>query len=213
VRKAIMHAIDREAMVKSLVGEPARVVHTFCNPSSFGCTDEGAARYAYDPAQAKRLLAEAGFPNGFDIELYAVRDRPNVEAIVGYLRAVGIRASLRFVQVEAATDAARSGKVAMIYRANGDARQDVCQQMFNVFGGGPFDINHDGELRDLIDRGNASLDPHLRKALYAKALALIQERAYDLPLYTLTTYYVAAKDLVFTPGSGTEIHFWEMSWK
>ena len=212
VRKAIMHAIDREAMVKSLVGEPARVVHTFCYPSSFGCTDEGAARYAYDPAQAKQLLTEAGFPKGFDVELYAFRDRPNVETIINYLRAVGIKANLRFVQQPAALDAIRAGKVAMIYRANGDARQDVSQPMANVFVS-PYDMNQDGELRDLIDRGNASFDPEVRKSLYAKALSLIQERAYDVPLYTLTNYYVVAKDLVFTPYSGAEIHFWEMSWK
>jgi peptide/nickel transport system substrate-binding protein len=212
VRKAIMHAIDRESMVKSIVGEGARVMHTFCYPSSFGCTDEGAPRYAYDPAKAKQLLSDAGFRNGFDIDLYAYRDRPNVEAIINYLRAVGIRANLRFVQAEAAADAARAGKVAMIYRNNGDARQDVSQPMFNVFGGGTFDMNRDRELRDLIDRGNTSFDPEVRKALYAKALVLIQERAYDLPLHTVTTYYVAAKDLVFTAYPG-EIHFWEMSWK
>jgi peptide/nickel transport system substrate-binding protein len=212
VRKAIMHAIDRDTMVKSIVGEGARVMHTFCYPSSFGCTDEAAPRYAYDPAKAKQLLADAGFPNGFDIDIYAYRDRPNLEAIINYLRAVGIRANLRFVQPAVTTDAIRAGKVAMVYRNSGSARQDVSQPMFALFGGGPTDMNHDLELRDLIDRGNTSLDPTVREALYAKALALIQERAYDLPLYTLPTYYVAAKDLVFTTYPG-EMHFWEMSWK
>jgi peptide/nickel transport system substrate-binding protein len=89
VRKAILHAIDREAMVKSIVAEGARVLHTFCHPSLFGCTDEGAPRYPYDPAKAKQLLTDAGFPNGFDIDLFASRDRPHTEAMIGYLRAVG----------------------------------------------------------------------------------------------------------------------------
>jgi peptide/nickel transport system substrate-binding protein len=211
VRQAIMQAIDRDAMVKSIVGEGARVVHTFCHPSMFACTDEGAPHYAYDPAKAKQLLAEAGFPNGFDIDLYTFRDRPNVEAIINYLRAVGIRANLRFLQVAALVDAIRAGKVAMAYRRSGGARQDVSEPL-DVFGGGSFDMNRDGELRDLIDRGNTSFDPQLRKASYAKALALIQERAYVLPLYTFPTYYVAAKDLVFTTYPN-EMHFWEMSWK
>jgi peptide/nickel transport system substrate-binding protein len=209
VRKAIMHAIDREAMVKSIVGEGARVLHTFCAPSMFGCTDEGAPRYAYDPAKAKQLLAEAGFANGFDIDLYAYRNRAQTEAMIGYLRAVGIRANLRFVQVAAAGDARRAGKVAMQHSTSGDARQDVSQMMSRFFGGNPDDMNRDNEVRDLIDLGNSSIDPEERKASYAKALALIQERAYDLPLFSLPTYNVAAKDLVFTP-YGEEMHFWEL---
>ena len=56
-------------------------------------------------------------------------------------------------------------------------------------------------------------DPQVRKEAYAKALALIQERAYVLPLYTLPIYYVAAKDLVFTAFPDEIIRFWEMSWK
>src|SRR5215210_9314492 len=45
VRRALNHAIDREAMAKNIVGEGARVIHTICFPSQFGCTDEGAMRY------------------------------------------------------------------------------------------------------------------------------------------------------------------------
>ena len=69
VRKAIIHAIDREAMVKNIVGDGSRVINTICFPSQFGCTDEGATRYNYDPAKAKALLAKAGFPNGFSMSL------------------------------------------------------------------------------------------------------------------------------------------------
>jgi peptide/nickel transport system substrate-binding protein len=74
-------------------------------------------------------------------------------------------------------------------------------------------MNRDNEVRELIDRGNSSFDPQVRKQAYAKALALIQERAYVLPLYSLPTYYVAAKDLVFTPYPDESIRFYEMSWK
>ena len=63
------HAIDRESIVKNIVGAGSRVLHTQCFPSQFGCTDQGAARYAYDPALAKKLLAEAGYPDGFKVSL------------------------------------------------------------------------------------------------------------------------------------------------
>ena len=54
----------------------------------------------YDPVQAKKLLAEAGYPNGFDAgDLYAVPPYfATGEAIVGYLGAIGIRTRLRTME-------------------------------------------------------------------------------------------------------------------
>ena len=119
VRQAIAHAIDRESMVKQIVGEGARVLHTPCFPSQFGCTDEGATRYRYDPAKAKQLLKDAGYPDGFDIDFYAYRERNQTEAMIGYLRAVGIRANLRFMQYAAMRDQARAGKAPLIHQSWG----------------------------------------------------------------------------------------------
>ena len=90
-----------------------------CFPSQFGCTDEGAPRYAYDPAKAKQLLAEAGFPNGFEIDLYAYRERNQTEAMIGYLRAVGIKANLRFMQYAAMREALRAGKAPLVHQTWG----------------------------------------------------------------------------------------------
>jgi peptide/nickel transport system substrate-binding protein len=214
VRKAIMYAIDRETMIKSIVGEGARLLHTVCFPSQFGCTDEGAPRYNYDPARAKQLLAEAGFPDGFNIDLYAYRERNQTEAIIGYLRAVGINANLRFMQYPAMRDAMRSGKAPMIHQTWGSfSINDVsaATPVFHKFT--PDDLNRDAEVRDLLEQGDSSVDPAMRKQSYRNALILIAERLYAIPLYSLPTYYVAAKDLDFNAYSDELPRFWEMSWK
>ena len=214
VRKAILHAVDREGMVKSIVGEGSRVLHTICFPSQFGCTDEGAPRYAYDPAKAKQLLAEAGYPNGFDVDLYAYRERNHVEAIIGYLHAVGIRANLRFLQYVAVRDSTRAHKAPLSHQTWGSfSVNDVSASTPVFFEFTADDVNRDPEIRDLLERGDSSVDPAARKQAYAKALALIQERAYALPLFSLTTYYGAADGLVFTPYPDELPRFWEMSWK
>jgi peptide/nickel transport system substrate-binding protein len=213
VRKAIFHAIDREGMLKSLVGQGGRLLHVFCYPAEFGCIDDHAPHYAYDPAKAKALLAEAGFPNGFDMELYAYRDRAQTEAMIGYLRAVGIRANLRFVQPAAGREARRAGKVAMDHWTWGTGIQDIFSTTSVFFGGNPDDMNRDAEVRMLLERGDMSLDPAVRKAAYAKALALIEERAYALPLFALPVTFVANKDLAFTVYPDEIPRFWEMSWK
>jgi len=214
VRQAIIHAIDRDAMVKSIVGEGSRVLHVPCFPTQFGCIDEGAPHFAYDPAKAKQLLADAGFPDGFAVDLYAYRDRDQVEAMIGYLRAVGIRANLRFLQYAAFDAAVRGGKAPIAAWTWGSfSINDVSAGVSNFHKWQADDVNRDGEVRKLLERGDAALDPEVRKSAYAKALALITERAYVLPLYTIPVYYVATKDLVFTAYADEIPRFWEMSWK
>jgi peptide/nickel transport system substrate-binding protein len=214
VRKAIMHAIDREAMVKSIVGEGSRVLHAFCFPSQFGCIDERAPRYAYDPAKAKALLAEAGYPNGLDLEFYAYQDRPQTEAMIGYLRAAGIRTSLRFMQYAAVRDAGRSAKAPLSHQTWGSfSVNDVSAATPNFFKFTLDDLARDPEIRDLLEKGDTSIDAKVRADAYARALGLIQERAYALPMYSLPALYAASKDLVFKAYVDELPRIWEMSYK
>ena len=53
----------------------------------------------------------------------------------------------------------------------------------------------------------------MRKEAYKKALALIAERAYAVPLYSLPVYYAATADLVFKAYPDEMPRFWEMTWK
>ena len=203
-------------MVKQIVGEGARVLHTLCFPSQFGCTDDGAPRYAYDPAKAKQLLAEAGFPNGFDIDLYAYRERNQTEAMIGYLRAVGIRANLRFMQYAAMreADARRQGGVLApdLGFVLGQRRVGVDAGLLQVRPG-----RRHRAIRKCATSCNAGRHSRsIRRCARtptSKALALIAERAYSLPLYSLTTYYVAYKDLAFTAYPDEMPRFWEMTCK
>ncbi|MCG8565618.1 MAG: ABC transporter substrate-binding protein, partial [Desulfobacterales bacterium] len=79
VRQAVNHAINRNAIAKNLVGGQSRAVYSACFPSQFGCEQE-LKQYEYNPALAKQLLADAGYPNGFETTLYGYRNRPFAEA-------------------------------------------------------------------------------------------------------------------------------------
>jgi peptide/nickel transport system substrate-binding protein len=212
VRQAIMHAIDRETMVQFMIGGGARVLHSQCSPGAFGCTDAGVSRYAYDPGRARQLLAEAGYPNGFDIDLYAYSDRNQAEALIGYLNAVGIRARLRYLQTAAVAAARRAGKVALWVGSNANSIADASFALLG-FQYGPDDMSRDPAIRDLLLRADSALDPDVRKAAYARVLQLIAERAYSLPLYSRPNFYLAAKDLVFTHHNDNILRFYEMSWE
>jgi peptide/nickel transport system substrate-binding protein len=214
VRRAINHAIDRQSMVNNLVGEGSRPLHTICFPAQVGCTDEGARRYEYNPTKAKQLLAEAGYPNGFEVPLGAYRERNQTEALIGYLKAVGITANLSFLQYAALREQVRGNKVALTHQTWGSfSVNDVSAATPNYFAFEGEDITRDPEVRDLLAEGGSTVDPNRRKQAYRKALALIAERAYAVPLYTLPVYYAATADLVFKAYPDELPRFWEMSWK
>ncbi len=214
VRKAIIHAIDREAMVKNIVGEGSRVINTICFPSQFGCTDEGAPRYAYDPAKAKALLAEAGFTGGLTMDIVAYRERNQTEALIGYLQAVGIKTNLRFLQYAAMREQIATGKAMLTHQTWGSfSVNDVSAATPNYFAFRSEDITRDAQVRDLLNKGNNSVEPQVRKDAYKEALKIIAEKAYAVPLYSLPVYYVASKDLAFKAYPDELVRFWEMSWK
>ena len=99
VRQALYQAIDIEAIKKKVMrglSEPAGII-TF--PGVNGYTAELDKRLPYDPEASKKLLAEAGYPNGFEVELRCPNDRyVNDEAIctavVGMLGKVGVKVNL-----------------------------------------------------------------------------------------------------------------------
>jgi peptide/nickel transport system substrate-binding protein len=216
VRKAIAHAIPRAQMVKELVGEKARMINAICFPTQFGCDDSKTVRYAYDPAKARALLAEAGYTGDkkISVDLYAYRERNQSEAMIGALRSVGITANLKFMQYAAMREQIRAHKAAMAHQTWGSfSVNDISASTPVYFKFLADDTARDPEVRDLLEKGDSSVDPAARKEAYAKALALIQERVLAVPLYSLTTHYVANGALKFETYPDEIPRFWEMSWK
>jgi peptide/nickel transport system substrate-binding protein len=214
VRRTLNHAIDRERMVNSLVGEVSRIIHTICFTSQFGCIDEGTPRYEYDPQKAKQPLAEVGFPNGFEFLFLAYRERRQSEAIICYLQTISVKANIMFLQYAAMCGQVASNKAGLTHQTWGSfSVNDVSAATPNYFAFGAEDVTRDAEVRDLLDEGGSSVDPDVRKRAYKQALTLIAERAYAVPLYSLPVYHAVTADLVFTAYPDEMPRFWEMTWK
>ncbi len=102
VRQAVAHAIDKAAIIKSILGGNAVAIHGPLVSLEWGFDPNLRDSYPYNPARAKELLAQAGRPNGFEAEFeYAPGITPKntetAEAIVNYLAAVGIRAKVNAI--------------------------------------------------------------------------------------------------------------------
>ncbi|QEP30641.1 ABC transporter substrate-binding protein [Pukyongiella litopenaei] len=213
VRQAIAHAINREAIVDNLLSKGSELTDVVCHPGMFGCVSDAEA-YAYDPEEARRLLAEAGFADGFTVEMWETSSHTISEAIAGDLRNVGITANLHTVTWPAMYDAWTSGESLIAQSSTTHwSIKDVSITMSAYFGGNPQDIARDEELHALIDQANESIDPEERKAIYSQALARITENVYWVPLWNLSNNYVLNSDLDFTGAFDEIIRFNEASWK
>ena len=213
VRQAVNYAIDRETILKNIVGEGGSLINAICAPSQTGCSQD-IPGYEYNPEKAKKLMAEAGYANGFEVDLGAYRDRNQTEAFINYLAAIGIKANLQFTQYVAMRDLARSGKSSIAHETWGsNLVNDLSGSTPVYFGFGQDDRTRDPEVRELLDKGDVTTDPEERKAIYRKALTLISERAYAVPLWTLPVYYVASNEVSFKTYPDELVRFWEMDWK
>lgn len=213
VRRAMFYAIDRAALVKNLVGDGAVVQKSMCSMNQFGCTDK-VPDYPYDPAKAKALLAEAGYPNGFDITFYAYRDRPFSEAVANYLRAVGIRTNMQFMQWRALRPIVTGGKAQLVHLTLGsNGMLDASASTSYYFKFTPDDYARDPQVRDWLETADTSIDPETRKTFYAKALARINDQAYFVPLFTYGRTYAFNKDLDYPLTPDEMAHFYLARWK
>lgn len=213
VRRAVAHALDREAITSALIRGTARVLKSACYPSQFGCAQD-IPQYEYDPEKAKALLAEAGYPNGLTIDLYGYLDRTHTEAIMGQLAAVGINANLQWLQFGPMFKALQEGKAPFTHLTTGSwSINDVSITLRGSFAGGPWDVAQDKELIGWVVEGDNVIDPEQRKAIYRKALERIQDQVYWLPLNTYYITYAFTDELEFTPQPDEVARFYAAKWK
>jgi peptide/nickel transport system substrate-binding protein len=213
VRQAMNYAVNKEAIVRDVLKGTGSMSAGPVLPGTWGA-DAGLKPYPYAPARARKLLAEAGFPNGLDTEIFAYRERNQTEAIISNLQAAGIRAKLTFSQYAAMRDSIRAGKASLTHQTWGSfSVNDVSASTPVWFAFEADDITRDPKVRDLLIKGNNSVDPNVRKDAYREAHKLIADNAYSVPLWSLPVYYVATRDLNFEAYPDEMVRFWEMTWK
>jgi peptide/nickel transport system substrate-binding protein len=214
VRQAINMAVDKASIVKALVGGASQPIVSACNPIQFGC-DTAVTSYPFDGAKAKALLAEAGHPNGIKLDL-VVTSLPKVqaEAIAANLAKAGIQVTLNEQQYAPAISAWREGRAPLLLTnwgsyGVGDAGLSVGQ----FFSGTGDDLAKDKEIIPLLESANTSMDRDKRKADYAKALKMIADKAYWLPLWTYNVNTAHSKDLDVVQNADEFVEFYRAYWK
>jgi peptide/nickel transport system substrate-binding protein len=186
VRQAANLAVDMDGIIKHVLNGLADRVATTVNPMAFGF-DPGVKPYKQDLAQAKKLLAEAGFPNGLDVGF--MRGQPVVEpgviqtsdAIVADLAKAGIRTKARMVgETGPFTNMVRDGKAEPMFEWSWGYYSifDADAILFDVMTcNQPYSVYCNKALDDLVIQGRSTLDTKRRTEIYAKAQRLIRDDA------------------------------------
>jgi ABC-type transport system substrate-binding protein len=191
VRQAINHAIDVPTIINSLVsgrGTPAAGVI----PPTLEGADESRRPYGFDVNRAKQLLAEAGHPNGIDVDLW-VGANPifmrMAEAVQGYLNQAGIRTKIVQRETAAAREASRAGQTDLFlkdwFADYPDAENFLYPLLHsaNKGVGGNISFYENPRFDQLVTASRRELDDARRVQLYRDADALAFQDAPMVFLY------------------------------
>jgi peptide/nickel transport system substrate-binding protein len=211
VRQAVGYAIDREAIVKAIFRGGADVLHGPVGSGQYGYSPDVSPKYSYDPAKAKALLKQAGYPDGVEIDFYTatnryVNDRQSSQAIVPMLEAAGFKVKFHTPEYSTHWPIVRKGKRPFYYQGRGSVVDPsaAIAQYFET-GATPRIGYSNPELDRILKAERQEFDEAKRKALLLKAFNIIQE---DLPaffLWRIHNYVGMSKTVAFEPMSTERI--------
>jgi peptide/nickel transport system substrate-binding protein len=184
VRLAANHAIDRQAINKAENLGFARISGSII-PTSFEYYWQGPG-YAYDPAMARQLLAEAGYPNGFDAGDYNSDAAVTYlgEPTVNYLNAAGIRVKLRPLERAAYYKGWSEKKYRGLIQGGSGAFGNAATRLEAfLVGGGTYAYAGYADIDGLFSEQAAELDPKRRESILHRIQQLVHDKAMVAPIW------------------------------
>ena len=208
VRQAINYALDRKLISNALFGKMADPTVQLQSKGFMGYDPAIEKRYPYDPAKAKALLAEAGYPNGFDLKLQYVNNtlsRFLTMAIAGQLKKVGIRVTTDEIQNFGVLNAlSKSRKIgALVFNSNSGVPTLARFQTLDPKGSLNMHGSEDATLTRLMNEA-ALLPLDKADAAWKKVYAHVADIAWFAPVVASHTVYFVSNS-VKTPRIGQSV--------
>jgi peptide/nickel transport system substrate-binding protein len=182
VRQAMNYAVDVEAIIDSILMGYGNQLATVINTQSFGY-DQSIEPYPYDPDRARELLTEAGYPDGFETQFDAftgsIADHSRIaEAVVEYLRQVGINAEMNMMEFGAFGPLRLGNQLAplWIYSFGNWAAMEAYVLEWMTMGDASAFYQND-ELDALIEEYNVTFDEDERLEIASEMQRILKEDA------------------------------------
>lgn len=202
VRQALNHAINVPELTEALYGGYAHQISTLVARQSFGF-DPSLAPYEHDLEKAKSLLAEAGYADGFTVNLNAQSSNGDfVQAISGQLAQVGVTANVQLHDGGNFSAMTRENNAAALspmwfQGATGWTMDAASAFQSYIKPDRVFSQYNNPEASALVDIGEQSVDPAVRQEAYNKLQALLIEDAPFLFLYQIDNLYAVKSNVTW----------------
>lgn len=193
VREAIDLAIDKQAIVDSLLGGAGTVTRTRVTPGNVGANPDLYEQTLYDPEKAKELLTEAGYPDGLELSLSApngryLKDKETVELVTAMLAEVGITVNLELLEWSAFAQKYQERAFnEMFYIGYGNSMFDASLSLDRLTtegAKGESDYNN-SEVNDLLLAAEQNMNAEEREQQYQKAQEIIAEERPQIYMFQL----------------------------
>jgi len=186
VRQALNYAVDKDSIVQSLIGGFGRPLAGPLSQLLLGFNSD-VKPYPFDAAKAKALLATAGVPDGFSVDMDMTSSLPSslAEAVVAELGDVGIKVKLNILETAVYNDRWVKKQLSPLYYNRWSTFSDPalldllagCKGFLSAY------CNQDAQV--FLDAGAATLDQAKRDTAYKQAVKVLADDPYAIYLYQL----------------------------
>lgn len=199
VRQALSMAADKESMVTVVLEGQGEKANTMLPSDALGADTE-LELYPYNMENAQRLMAQAGYPDGFSTKIYVSGDDNSraCQILQSDWAKLGVELEIELVEMMKTLDYANSGYSDLCIMTSGVAGNSDLT-LYNLFhsmsdpAAGNKSFYSNSGVDALLDKARAEYDSEKRGEIYKQAQRLILEDAPVLPLYTQEKYYGMAK--------------------
>lgn len=194
VRQAFQYAINKEEIANTAFHGQAPIVEVPYPETSWAYAEDLEDYYTYDPERARELLAEAGYPDGFSVEmLIRGTNDPHLDQAQVYqqqLADIGVDVELVPTELPQYWPRLFDSDFAIVSHRTGDATVDpsglfeaaaCCRPFRNFFGVADRTEDWFLEYTDVINQARESADQAERAELYHRALEILLEQAWTIP--------------------------------
>lgn len=203
VRKAVAHAIEMDAIRKGVYNNIGGEANSLLGSKVFGYHD-GLETYEYNLSEAKRLLAEAGYPDGLEVKLTTMDNKERIslaEVVQSQLKGIGIKVNIEVMEYGTFVDTTHSGDTEMIITSWRNATGDADYNQYNLMhssskgANGNTSFYANAEVDDLIEQARKESDSAKRIELYAKAQDIQMEEVIYIPVRVIENVAVMSKNV------------------
>ncbi|WP_444875213.1 ABC transporter substrate-binding protein [Mangrovibrevibacter kandeliae] len=209
VRKALIEAVDREAIIEQILQGNGKPIASFQSSLSFG-NDPDLKPIPYDPDAAQAALTEAGVAPGSKVELDFVGSdatfREVAQTVAAFLQGVGLDPQLKSYETNVLfKDVIPNGKTGDLFQMTwGGWTFDYDNTAYLLYHSGQYwnPYDKDQTLDDMLEKQRNTYDQDARQTILRQIADYVADQAIEMPLYNLNTIYAMNKrvhDLPPTP--------------